>query len=67
MFRNIILKTNRIRGKSCLIFILERREVIQKHSYVSSSNSIRSPPEINNKEDQQKSLKDIKDFWGAEV
>ena len=36
--------------------------VIQKHSYVSSTDSIRSPHEINNEEDQQEPLKDVKDL-----
>ena len=65
-FRNSILRTNKIRGKSCLIFILEKREVIQKQSYVSSTDSIRTPHEINNKEDQQEPLEDVENFQGAE-
>ena len=41
---------------------LKRLEVIQKHSYVSSTDSIRSPHEINNEEDQKEPLEDVKDF-----
>ena len=45
---------------------LKRWEVIQKHSDVPSTDSIRSPHEIDNEEDQQKPLKDVKDFLGIE-
>ena len=45
---------------------LKRWKVIQKHSDVSSTDSIRSPHEIDNEEDQQEPLKDVKDFLGVE-
>ena len=41
--------------------------MIQKHSDVSSTDSIRSPHEIDNEEDQQEPLKDVKDFFGVEL
>ena len=40
--------------------------MIQKHSDVSSTDSIRSPHEIDNEEDQQEPLEDVENFQGAE-
>ena len=42
---------------------LERWEVIQKHSEISSTDSIRSPHKIDNKEDQQEPFEDVKNSW----
>ena len=41
---------------------LKWREVIQKHSDVSTTDPIRTPHEIYNEKDQQEPLEDVEDF-----
>ena len=41
---------------------LERREVIQKHSYVSSTDAISTPHEIDNKQNQEEPLEEVEDL-----
>ena len=41
---------------------LERREVIQKHSDVSSTDAISTPHEIDNKQNQEEPLEEVEDL-----
>ena len=59
MILNVISRYHELLNGILNVIDLERRKVIQKHSYVSSTDSIRSPHEIDNEEDQKEPFEDV--------